>query len=173
MAGRQQNAGWLLAIRTKCGVPAEIENQLYESLLAGVTRQRAAILAALHRFNGVVQRHQHSVSQICAKCPVCIRLGGFPRRRQTQQKSTRLEKFMRCKQEDCNRRAHSRGWCTTHYRRWRAGEPRGAPIRRYVRHQEGANGNREAVTTKTVGRKPKKPFAAEYALLAELGLRSI
>jgi hypothetical protein len=45
-----------------------------------------------------------------------------------------------------------------------------APIRRYVRLQEGANGKREPVTTKKVGRKPKKPFAAEYALLAELGL---
>ena len=52
-----------------------------------------------------------------------------------------------------------------------SGQPLGAPIRRYVRHQEGANGNREPVTTKTVGRKPKKPFAAEYALLDELVLR--
>jgi hypothetical protein len=46
-----------------------------------------------------------------------------------------------------------------------------APIRRYVRYQEGANGNRELATTETVGRKRKKPFAAEYAPLAELGLR--
>jgi hypothetical protein len=78
---------------------------------------------------------------------------------------------MRCKQDDCNRRAHTSGWCTTHYRRCRSGQPMDAPIRRYVRHQEGAHGNREPVITKTVGRKPKKPFAAEYALLAELGLR--
>jgi hypothetical protein len=28
-----------------------------------------------------------------------------------------------------------------------------------------------SLTTKAVRRKPKKPFAAEYALLAELGLR--
>ena len=46
-----------------------------------------------------------------------------------------------------------------------------APIRRYVRVEEGADGNREPVTTKRVRRKRKKPFAAEYALLAELGLR--
>jgi hypothetical protein len=78
---------------------------------------------------------------------------------------------MRCKQKDCNRRARTSGLCTTHYRRRRNGQPMDAPIRRYVRHQEGANGNREPVTTKTVGRKRKKPFEAEYALLAELGLR--
>jgi hypothetical protein len=45
-----------------------------------------------------------------------------------------------------------------------------APIRRYVRHQEGASGDREPVTPTTVRRKRKKPFAAAYALLAELGL---
>jgi hypothetical protein len=59
---------------------------------------------------------------------------------------------MRCKEIDCHRRAHSRGYCTTHYRRWRSGQPMDAPIRRYRR-------------------KRKRPFAAEYALLAELGLR--
>ncbi len=63
---------------------------------------------------------------------------------------------MACKQTGCDRRAHSRGWCTTHYRRWRSGQPMDAPIRRYAKR----------------GRpKRKKPFAAEYALLAELGLR--
>ena len=77
---------------------------------------------------------------------------------------------MQCKQNYCNRRAHTSGWCTTHYRRWRSGQPMDAPIRRYVRHQEGANGDREPVTTTAVRRKRKKPFAAEYALLAELGL---
>jgi hypothetical protein len=46
-----------------------------------------------------------------------------------------------------------------------------APIRRYVRPEEVANGPGEPVTGKTVGRKREKPFAAEYALLAELGLR--
>jgi hypothetical protein len=77
---------------------------------------------------------------------------------------------LRCKQNDCNRRAYTSGWCSTHYRPLRSGEPMDAPIRRYVRHQHGTNGTRESVTTNTVGRKRKKPFAAEYALLAELGL---
>ena len=62
---------------------------------------------------------------------------------------------MACKQTGCSRRAHSRGWCTTHYRRWRSGEPMDAPIRRYAT---------------SVRPKREKPFAAEYALLAELGL---
>jgi hypothetical protein len=78
---------------------------------------------------------------------------------------------MRCKHDDCTRRAYTSGWCSTHYRRLRSGQPMDAPIRRYVRIQEGANGNREPVTMKTVGRKRRKPFEAEYALLAELGLR--
>jgi hypothetical protein len=78
---------------------------------------------------------------------------------------------MRCKHDDCPRRAYTPGWCSTHYRRLRSGQPMDAPIRRYVRYQEGANGNRELATTETVGRKRKKPFAAEYAPLAELGLR--
>jgi hypothetical protein len=46
--------------------------------------------------------------------------------------------------------------CTTHYRRWRWGHATDAPIRRY---------------THSVRPKRKKPFAADYALLAELGLR--
>jgi hypothetical protein len=45
-----------------------------------------------------------------------------------------------------------------------------APIRRYVRVEEGADGNPEPVTTKRLRRKRKKPFAAEWALLKELGL---
>jgi hypothetical protein len=57
-----------------------------------------------------------------------------------------------CMESDCQRRAHSRGYCTTHYRRWRSGQLMEAPIRRYRR-------------------KRKRPFEAEYALLAELGLR--
>jgi hypothetical protein len=65
---------------------------------------------------------------------------------------------MACRETDCQRRAHSFGWCTTHYRRWRACEPMDAPISRYA---------------KRVRPKREKPFAAEYALLAELGLRSI
>lgn len=61
----------------------------------------------------------------------------------------------RCRQVECGRRAHSRGWCTTHYRRWRSGQPMDAPIRRY---------------TQKVRPKRKKPFEAEWALLKELGL---
>lgn len=61
----------------------------------------------------------------------------------------------RCREVGCGRRAHSRGWCTTHYRRWRSGRPMDAPIRRY--------GNRAKS-------KRKKPFEAEWELLRELGL---
>jgi hypothetical protein len=46
--------------------------------------------------------------------------------------------------------------CTTHYQRRRWGHATDAPIRRY---------------THSVRPKRKKPFAADYALLAELGLR--
>jgi hypothetical protein len=77
---------------------------------------------------------------------------------------------MRCRQDDCTRRAHTSGWCTTHYRRFRSGQPMDAPIRRYVQHRGRANGSREPMITKTVGRKPEMPFVAEYALPAELGL---
>ena len=63
---------------------------------------------------------------------------------------------MVCKETNCRRRAHSLGWCTTHYRRSRSGQPMDAPIRRYGRR---------------IKWKREKPFAAEYALLAELGLR--
>ena len=63
--------------------------------------------------------------------------------------------IMVCKETGCNRRVHSRGWRTTHYRRWRSGRHMNAPIRRYGRR---------------VKWKREKPFAAEYALLAELGL---
>ena len=59
---------------------------------------------------------------------------------------------MACKETNCGRRAHSRGYCTTHYRRSRSGQPMDAPIRRYRRNR-------------------KRPFEAEYRLLAELGLR--
>lgn len=79
---------------------------------------------------------------------------------------------MRCKQEACTRRAHSRGWCTTHYRRWRSGEDMDAPIRGYVRHEEDRReGNCTPVPAKTITQNRKKPFAAEYELLASLGLR--
>jgi hypothetical protein len=77
---------------------------------------------------------------------------------------------MRCKQDDCSRRARSRGWCTTHYRRWRAGQPMDAPIRDYVQHGERTDGNRQSVSTIPARLKRERPFAKEYALLAELGL---
>ncbi len=78
---------------------------------------------------------------------------------------------MRCKQNNCNRRAHTSGLCTTHYRRLRSGQEMDAPIRRYVRYDEGADDKPNPVTAKIIRRKRKKLFPAEYALLAELGLR--
>ena len=45
-----------------------------------------------------------------------------------------------------------------------------APIRRYVRVEEGADGNPEPVGVKTVKPRRQKPFAAEWALLKEPGL---
>ena len=78
---------------------------------------------------------------------------------------------MTCKHDGCIRRVHSRGWCTTHYRRWRSGQPMDALIRGYVRYEEDADGNCKPVNVKATRRKREKPFAAEYALLASLGLR--
>jgi hypothetical protein len=63
---------------------------------------------------------------------------------------------MACKQTGCGRWAYSRGWYSSHYRRWRSGQPMDTPIRSYA---------------SSVRPKREKPFAAEYALLAELGLR--
>lgn len=65
---------------------------------------------------------------------------------------------MNCKEEECDRKAHSRGWCTSHYRRHRTGQPMGDPIRAYSR--------RRRRTCRRV-----HPFAKELALLRELGLR--
>lgn len=79
-------------------------------------------------------------------CPVLAPGGDTP------QAKPREAEPMRCMEIKCHRRAHSRGYCTTHYRRWRSGEPMDTPIRRYRR-------------------KRKRPFEAEYRLLAELGLR--
>jgi hypothetical protein len=45
-----------------------------------------------------------------------------------------------------------------------------APIRRYVRHDEGADDKPNPVSAKTNRRNRKKPFEAEWALLKELGL---
>jgi hypothetical protein len=77
---------------------------------------------------------------------------------------------MRCKQDDCTRRARTSGWCTTHYRRLRSGQPMDAPIRRYVRLQKQGERIRKPTTTRTGSRKRERPFAAEWALLKELGL---
>ena len=76
---------------------------------------------------------------------------------------------MRCKRDDFLRRAHTSGWCTTHYRRLRSGQPMDAPIRRYVRLQEEGDSSGKPASTTTV-RKRKRPFEAEWALLKELGL---
>jgi hypothetical protein len=46
----------------------------------------------------------------------------------------------------------------------------GAPIRNYVQHEVGDDGECTPVSAKAAKRKREKPFAAEYALLAELGL---
>lgn len=80
---------------------------------------------------------------------------------------------MTCKQPECDRRAHSRDWCSTHYGRWRAGKPLDSPIRGYVRYEEAEDGTVQPVAAlsspRRVGR--EKPFARELALLKELGLR--
>lgn len=65
---------------------------------------------------------------------------------------------MTCKHDDCGRRARSRGFCTTHYRRYMAGEPMDDPVRPYTRRRP-----------RTRRREP--PFAKELELLRELGLR--
>jgi hypothetical protein len=76
-----------------------------------------------------------------------------------------------CK-EGCGRVARSRGWCSSHYRRWLAGKPLDTPIRGYQRHEEGPDGQ---VITVRASPAPlhtrRKPFAKEFALLRELGLR--
>jgi hypothetical protein len=77
---------------------------------------------------------------------------------------------MHCKQDDCTRRAYTSVWCTTHYRRRRSGQPMDAPIRRYVPLEGDADGNCKPMSAKAARRKRERPFAAEYALLAELGL---
>jgi hypothetical protein len=77
---------------------------------------------------------------------------------------------MPCKQVDCNRRVHSRGWCTTHYRRWRSGQDLGSPIRGCVRCDEGVDGVVRPIPT-PIRSERKHPFAKELELLRELGLR--
>jgi hypothetical protein len=78
-----------------------------------------------------------------------------------------------CK-EGCARVARSRGWCSSHYRRWLAGKPLDAPIRIYQRYEEGPDGKVVAVpirAPRAPSPKRKPPFVKEYALLRELGLR--
>ena len=77
---------------------------------------------------------------------------------------------MRCKQNDCYRKAYTSGFCTTHYRRRHNGQPMNAPIKRYVRLEEQGGRIRKPATTRTGSRKRERPFAAEWALLKELGL---
>jgi hypothetical protein len=77
---------------------------------------------------------------------------------------------MRCKHDHCTRRAYTSGWCSTHYRRLRSGQPMDAPIRSYVRLEEQGDRIRKPATTRTGSRKRERPFAAEWALLKELGL---
>lgn len=77
---------------------------------------------------------------------------------------------MRCKHDDCTRRAYTSGWCSTHYRRFRSGQSMNAPIRRYVRLPEPGDSTSKSADGKPVQRKRKRPFEAEWALLRELGL---
>lgn len=76
---------------------------------------------------------------------------------------------MRWQHEDCTRRAYTSGWCSTHYRRRRNGQPMDAPIRRYVRLQEEGDSSGKPGFTTTGRRKRKRPFEAEWASLKELG----
>jgi hypothetical protein len=81
---------------------------------------------------------------------------------------------MDCKEDGCHRRAHSRDWCSSHYRRWRAGEPLDTPVRGYQTYEEGPDGKPVPAPTRpsrAPSPKRKAPFAAEYALLRSLGLR--
>jgi hypothetical protein len=74
--------------------------------------------------------------------------------------------------EGCGRVARSRGWCSSHYRLWRAGKPLDTPIRGYQRYEEGPDGAPiRASRAPSPRRKPPPPFAKEYALLRQLGLR--
>ena len=71
-----------------------------------------------------------------------------------------------CK-EGCGRVARSRGWCSSHYRMWRAGKPLNTPIRNYQRYEEGPEGRCQLSTRPSVAPTPRRepPFAKEIALL--------
>ncbi|MGP0081873.1 transposase [Mycobacterium sp.] len=64
---------------------------------------------------------------------------GSPQASPYASKSRRQEKLCAVSQDACTRRAYTSGWCTTHYRRLRSGQDMDAPIRRYVRYDEGAD----------------------------------
>jgi hypothetical protein len=75
-------------------------------------------------------------------------------------------------EEGCGRIARSRGWCSSHYRRWLAGKPLDTPIRGYQRYEEGPEGRVIPVrASRAPFPKRKPPFAKELALLRSLGLR--
>jgi len=63
--------------------------------------------------------------------------------------------------EICGRKVIGRGWCSSHYRRWRSGEDMDAPIRGYSQREEDADGNCKPVSTKTDRPRREKPFATE------------
>jgi hypothetical protein len=78
-----------------------------------------------------------------------------------------------CK-EGCGRVARSRGWCSSHYRRWRAGKPLDTPIRGYQRYEEGPDGSCRPASKRpprAPSQRREPPFARELALLRSLGLR--
>lgn len=77
---------------------------------------------------------------------------------------------MRCKHADCDRRAHTSGWCTTHYRRVRSGVPMDGPIREYVRRSDPADSSKPTGTRATSLMR-RDPFEKELQMLRELGLR--
>lgn len=78
---------------------------------------------------------------------------------------------MRCRQDDCGRRTSTSGWCSSHYRRWRSGQSLDTPIRRYERVRGDTDGSVSPVQARTRKPRREKPFAAERALLRELGLQ--
>lgn len=65
---------------------------------------------------------------------------------------------MVCREEGCERRAHTRGWCTSHYRRHQSGAAMDEPIRPYKRQRPRPL-------------RREYPFKKELELLRELGLR--
>jgi hypothetical protein len=76
-----------------------------------------------------------------------------------------------CK-EGCGRVARSRGWCSSHYRRWLAGKPLNTPIRGYQRYEEGPDGKVVPIrASHAPSPKRKSPWTKELALLRSRGLR--